>query len=289
MTPDRQCFLHTLFWTLFLSTTAANARIVNTQDTLFSISEDGLHLHSDISTDWLTGTAEVLQFSGALGSEWLREPHLVFLSASGTLAQKDNERFINKYFGHLRYRYAIWKMIMLEAFVQGEYNEFRRLLVRMPCGIGPRIRYDIGEKRLFQIALGTSYMFELVYLSKDRDEDGVEYEDSLSHEYNHRWNNYLAVKLNVDFLSLGATVYVQPLFADFDNYMILLESSLTFTVTENLSVAFSYILFHDSAPPQGVINRDTALKALLKMTFGPWFSKVPKGPPSNADDGASGG
>lgn len=262
---------HLLLCLLIMFCSAANARIINTQDTQFSIQENGLYLNSDFALNQTTGTADVLQFSGALGSQWLREPHLAFFAASGTFAKKDDERFINKYLGHLRYRYRIWKMVMAEVFAQAEYNEFRRILARVPCGIGPRIQYSVGEEQLFQVALGSSYMFEMVHLSKDKDENGVVYPDSLHTEYNHRWNNYLAFKLNLDFMSMGATLYAQPLFKDFSDWMLLLESDVSFTVTEQLSISLAYTLFHDRNPPEAVMNRDSSLKAILKVTLGPWF------------------
>ena len=251
----------------------AHARIVNTQDKLFSITRDGLYLDGDLSLARNTGTAEVLHFAGALGTQWLREPHLVYFSASGTLAIKDNERFINSYYGHLRYRYRIWKMIMAEVFVQGEYNEFRRILARTPCGLGPRIEHTFGEKAYFQLAFGTSYMFEFVHLSGGTDENDVRYADSLATEYNHRWNNYLAFKVNVAFVSLGATVYAQPRFDDFSDITVLLESAVTFKVTDSFSIALTYNLFHDTRPPEGIVKQDTALNAVLKLSFGPLLKK----------------
>lgn len=251
---------------------AVEARIVNTQDKLFSISRDGLYVDTDLSFTRTTGTAEVLQFSGGLGTQWLREPHLLYFSASGTLAMKDDERFINSYFGHLRYRIRIWKMTMAEAFVQGEYNEFRRILTRTPCGIGPRIEHAFGENSLFQLAFGTSYMFEFVYLSKGTDEHDVPYTDSLATEHNHRWNNYLAFKVNLDFMSIGATIYAQPLLEDFSDITLLLESDVTFKVTDSFRIGLSYTLFHDTRPPEGVVRQDTALNAVLKLSFGPLVS-----------------
>ena len=259
---------------LLLCSVPASARITNAQDKMFSIQKDGLYLHSDLLINWTTGTAEVLQFGGALGSEWLKEPHLLFLNASGTFAQKDDERFINQYYGHLRYRFRIWRMIMAEMFIQGEYNEFRRLFVRMPLGAGPRLQYEIGENCRVQVAFGTSYMFELVHLSEDSDADGVRYADSLAYEHNHRWNNYLAFKVNLPILSLGATAYIQPKFNDFGDWMLLVESNLSFKVTDRLSVAFTYTLFQDSAPPQGVIKRDTALNAQITLAIGPLLPRT---------------
>ena len=252
---------------------AAEARIVNTQDKLFSITEDGLYLDADLSLSRTTGTAEVLQFAGALGTQWLREPHLLYFSASGTLAEKDDERFINHYYGHLRYRYRIWEMVMAEVFTQGEYNEFRRILARTPCGIGPRIEHTFGEKSVFQLAFGTSYMFEFVHLSEGTDTNDEPYSDNLATEYNHRWNNYLAFKVNISFMSLGATIYAQPRFDDFSDVTLLLESAVTFEVTDAFSVALSYTLFHDTRPPEGIVHQDTALNAVLKLTFGPLLRK----------------
>ena len=267
---------------------SATGRIVNTQDKLFAIHDNGLYLDTELALNWLTGTAEVLQFTGAVGSHWLMEPHLFFLAASGTFARKDDERFINKYFIHGRYRYRIWKFAMMELFVQGEYNEFRRIRARMPCGVGPRIQQSVGEHAMFQFAFGSSYMFEWVNLSKDRDEAGVLYGDSLSAEYNHRWNNYISFKLDFAVMSLCATVYVQPRFDDFGDWMMLIESDLSFKVTEKLAVSFAYTLFHDSRPPEGVINRDTSLTAVLKIALGPWFSRTAPEKPTQTVDALSG-
>jgi hypothetical protein len=116
-------------------------------------------------------------------------------------------------------------------------------------------------------------MYEFVKLSEGENDDGEIYSDSLTLEHNHRWNNYLTVKVNLSYLSLGATIYAQPRFDDFGDFMILLESNITFKVTDKLSVGFSYTLFRDSTPPKGVVKQDTALQALLKLDLGPWFTK----------------
>ena len=270
----------TVLGMIVLFSTWGHTRIANTQDTLFSIQKDGLYLHSDLSLDWITGTAEVIQFSGSQGSQFLLEPHILFLTASGTFAKKDDDRYLNQYFGHLRYRYRIWKMIMAELFAQGEYNEFRRILVRLPLGVGPRIQRDFGTGRLLQLAFGTSYMFELVHLSEDSDAQGNRYDDSLEYEHNHRWNNYLAFKVNAGFVSLGATVYMQPELTDFNDWMLLVESELSFKITDYLALSITYTLFRDSKPPQGVINQDTALKTVLKFSFGPWLPQEARTDPA---------
>ena len=249
---------------------SVDARITNAQSTLFDVTDDGLYLNSELAYSRSTGTADVTQLSFAEGTHWLGEPHLFFFSASGAYANKDGERYTNRYYAHLRYRYRIWKMIMAEGFVQGEYNEFRRILTRLPVGAGPRIEQTIGNDRLFQFALGSSYMFEFVRLSEDYNDDGVPYADSHHVERNHRWNNYLAVKLNLPVMSIGSTLYVQPKFTDFADYSLLWESDVTFNITDHLSISLDYVAFHDSRPPISVVKGDSEFKTLLTMQLGPF-------------------
>ena len=258
---------------LLLLSVSSEARITNAQSRLLDIREDGLSLNSEIAYSWVAGSSEIMQFSFGGGPHWLREPHLFFLSVSGAYAQKDSERFVNRYYGHLRYRYRIWKPMMAEAFVQGEYNEFRRILTRLPVGAGPRIEHAVGDEALFLMALGSSYMFEMVYLSEDFNEAGVRYGDSHNHEYNHRWNNYVALKLKLPVFSVGSTIYMQPRFNDFADYLLLWQSDVTFKITDGFSISIDYSLFRDSRPPVSVVKQDTELKTVLNVTLGPWFAK----------------
>ena len=263
---------------LVLQPIFAEARVTNAQSTLFGIKDNGLYLNSELAYSWTTGTADVMQLSFGGGPHWLREPHLIFFSASGAYAEKDGERFVNRYYGHFRYRYRVWKPLMAEAFIQGEYNEFRRILTRLPVGAGPRIEYAAGKDRLFQMAFGSSYMFEMVYLSEDFDDAGVRYGDSLNHEYNHRWNNYLSMKLTLPVVSIGSTIYMQPRFDAFADYTVLWESDVTFKIAEGFAISFDYIMFHDSRPPDSVLKGDSELKTVLNVTLGPWLA--PKNVPA---------
>lgn len=234
----------------------AGARIVNVQSAASRKADEGLSAELAGAILWATGNTNVTQASAMLDVLYLDGPHRIFFSGRATRGIEDGKTFVNNLFEHLRYRYALTRLLSGEAFVQHEYDQFRRLKFRALFGIGPRIEFVFSED--WELALGSAWMLELERLS----DDGAP--DAGRKENNHRWSNYLAAGGEfTEGIAFTQTFYAQPRFDDFSDFRLLNETATVLDVKTWLAVKISFTAAYDSRPPAEVERLDTSLTTSL--------------------------
>lgn len=133
---------------------AAAGRIVNVQSAASREAKEGLSGELSGLLNWTSGNTEVTQVSAGLAPLYLDGLHRLFLSAKATYGLDQGSAYINNTFKHLRYRYRLGPWLSPETFVQHEYDEFRRLSVRMLYGVGPRFEVPMPEG--LELAFGSA-------------------------------------------------------------------------------------------------------------------------------------
>ncbi len=243
---------------------SAHAQIVNVQDLFISQTEEGLNLGAVGKTELKSGNTDFQYYNLALVGRYLSGRHTLLGTGNLEYAEKSQDKFTNRHFEHLRYRFEALPPAGVEAFVQHEFNEFRRMNLRLLLGVGPT--WKALSTRRFHLFVGSVYMFEY-------DELGTgEYDDSGALWKTHRWNNYLTFQWNVrEGVKILTTVYYQPAFTDFSNYNLLLSANLSVVVNDWLSVVITYNYSRQSVPPQGVNPYDSVLVAGLAIKAGPFL------------------
>jgi len=228
----------------------AEARIVNVQSAASRKAEEGLTTEVGGSLLWSTGNTDEAQVSAALDVLYLTGPHRIFFTARGRRGVQEGQTFANTVFEHLRYRRGLSGRLFGEAFLQHEYDEFRRLQFRALFGLGPRLEFVVSEG--WEFALGSAAMLELERLSNDGAVDAGRRERNL------RWSNYLAVGGEPsEGIALLHTMYVQPRFDDFSDLRLLSESAAVLDVKRWLAVKLAFTAAYDSRPPADVERLDT--------------------------------
>lgn len=151
--------------------------------------------------------------------------------------------------------------IGMTVFVQHQFNEFQRLLVRSLWGT--RIMLPIVSREAFALHLGTGYMLEynriLVSPGASDSPETIE----------HRWSNFLQVKTNTFGGRLLAqnTTYVQPRWDKLGDVRFLDEIELLVKVNQVLGVGATLSVLYDSAPPTGVKTTDTRIASTVTVSF----------------------
>jgi len=257
-------FLSLSFFVLTWLPATANAQIVNVQDLFISRTEEGLNLGAVGKTEIKSGNTDYQYYNLALVGRYLNGRHTLVGTGNLEYAEKGQEKFTNRHFEHLRYRFEALPPAGVEAFVQHEFNEFRRINLRLLLGAGPT--WKALSSARFYLFIGSVYMFEYNELGAG------EYDDSGDVWKTHRWNNYLTFQWNlrkgVKFLT---TVYYQPAFTDFSNYNLLWNANLSVAINDWLSVVITYNYSRQNVPPQGVNPYDSVLVAGLAVKAGPFF------------------
>jgi putative salt-induced outer membrane protein YdiY len=167
----------------------------------------------------------------------------------------------NKLFFHARHIRQISERTAYEGFIQAERNKFARLSFRGLIGGGARLTLSekAGVKSL-HLGLGGFYSRETLESRAGATDNGSQDIWRIN-----SYVNYLH-HLN-DQVSLLSTTYYQPAAADFSDYRLLEEASLSVKMSDALALNLSLDLAHDSKPPQGVKKTDTTYSTGIEYSF----------------------
>ena len=199
-----------------------------------------------------TNGSEVFQISDGLSAQLkskdLKKIYLLLGNYSFVRASEQNVN--NTWFLHFRFNYKITDLWRFETFVQSQYNELLDINSRNLFGIGARLK--LVSKEHVKLYFGNAYMYE--------------HEKSESFNVNannHRNSSYLSfnAKLpmnpnatdkkdikNIYFLN---TIYYQPLYEDFSNFIISELFRVEVPMTNYLSMTTQFTYYYDSLTPSG--------------------------------------
>jgi hypothetical protein len=149
---------------------------------------------------------------------------------------------VNKGFGHLRMTKMISSKLFFEVFTQFGFNDFLLMKDRKLAGSG--LRYKMVSNDRMNTFLGIGLMQENEIYDKVN-----EPEKKLLRSTNYlRWNINIA-----ENTELYNTVYYQFSSSDINDYRLLYDGSIDFSVNENLSffIELNYRYDNDSHGDMG--------------------------------------
>jgi len=228
-------------------------------------------LRGDTSAQGLSGSLN-LSFSGAEGNTkkfatttgihllWRRPQSSTLMIASHDYGSSNGIRDTNKTFIHIREVIPRDDSLAYEGFVQGERNEFTRMLLRTLVGGGVRLRLHESDSSDARLGIGAFY-------STEKLEDDPLYSDNGT-ERLWRGNLYLAAEYHASAtVKLESTSYYQPALDDTGDYRLLEQASARFTINDHLALRLSLDVAHDSRPPQSVDKTDVNYRSGLEYSF----------------------
>ena len=232
---------------LLFSTTAYAG--INVEQRRADTEHEGVFGDVVLSGNLAYGNANVLALTGGGLVGWRNNKNVVFGLASASFGSDLNDnRFMNKQMGHLRYNRRLVRWLWWEVFTQAEHDQFLLLKLRALGGTGPRFHLLDAKvsKTTVDIFYGTSYMPE--YESLD-DRVLINPPPSQANTFVHRWNNYLTVVINpTESVKLQSTIYYQPQFAKFLDFRVMNDNSLSIELTDRLELDLMASLRYDSLP-----------------------------------------
>ena len=218
-----------------------NAQLVNIETKRIQSDSTQFVLNADFGFDHSNNDGvTVNQIEAALTtqirSKDLKKTYL--LLGNYNLVDADEGNLQNSWFLHGRFNYSIDKLIKLETFLQGQYNQL--LVVRQRNLIGAGLRFNWINRKNFTGHLGNSYIYEM------------EYNDTLrSTSYNHRNSTYISFSYTSksrNFI-LTNTFYYQPLYSNVDDYRLLEQFRFDFPLNKWLKFFVMYDYYFDSETP----------------------------------------
>lgn len=241
---------------LMLINSVSFAQIVNIENKRLSSKKEGFSGSVDVHLNYTLNTKALFQVGNRIKLAHLKKRHYTLLLLDNDLVKSEEESFINKGFGHLRYNYTLKDSgrIVYEAYGQGQFNKVQRIDSRLLLGTG--FRFMLINQKNYQLNLGTGFMGEYEALT-----DGATSQDILSANY---------ISFDGQFsenIGLNTIVYFQPKLIDFGNYRISNETSLRFRVNKYLSLKVVYTLTDDSRDIPDVRKTNYSIKNTLSFNF----------------------
>ncbi|RKH42228.1 DUF481 domain-containing protein [Corallococcus sicarius] len=245
---------------LLLHAGSAAAQIVNVQALFDEKAEPGPAASIELGGDWRTGSTQLFSVRGSLVGQ-LRSERGVWLGViRGEYSFASGERIVSQVLEHVRYRRKFTERVSAEAFVQHEYNEFRRLQLRALVGAGPRV--VLFNEEATGLTFGVALMVEHERLRKDGEPDaGDRYTDP-------RVSSYLLGRVNLmENIDLVETIYFQPRVTRPSDLRVLNETLFSVTPNPRVTVGIGFNLTYDSAPPATVPALDTQVRTTVGVKF----------------------
>ncbi len=168
----------------------------------------------------------------------------------------DKNQVVNKGFSHLRMTKTISSKLFLEVFTQFGFNDFLLMKNRKLAGSG--LRYKMGSNDRMNTFLGIGLMQENeIYDLVNEPEKKL-----------LRSTNYLRWNINIaENIELYNTVYYQFSSSDINDYRLLYDGSIDFSVDENLSFFIELNYRYDNDPHGDMVKSYVQLNNGIEFTF----------------------
>lgn len=246
---------------LAIAASSAHAQIVNVQGALARTPKPGWSGGLELAADWQTGPVDIVKVGGGASALFHTGPWLALVLARGEYSEGEDVKLAEKTFEHARARRDFDERWLWEAFLQHEYDAFRRLAVRAVAGTGPAFRISTHPRAA--VVTGLAYLAELEQRSKL---DGAA--DSGDRAYRHRLSAYVTGSFALsEGVTANQTTYIQPRLDARGDLMLLSETTFSSKLGKHVALINSFVVTYDADPPETVVELTTSLKIGIAVSF----------------------
>ena len=205
------------------------------------------------------GNTDLLTTRTRFRSDYLSKNYHGFVFGSLQQERKDDSFFTNKGMVHGRIIWRSTQHLLLESFVQKQFNESILLDDRNLVGGGVRLALQPQGSK-FNVYLGIGAMGEHERIN---DKERGDITTRLV-----RSTNYINWTWQLDeHITTSATGYYQFHVRRFQDYRILFEGSITFRLTTKLAFPLRVNFRYDNEPPTSIQKHDVEIFNGLRYTF----------------------
>ena len=234
----------------------AQASIVNVLQPQVGEPEEGWAVQGRVGLGLEAGNEEKQKFSVLAGARRVWGANQTLLKGSLDRATTFGETSTDRSFVHFRHRVSLSESWVGFGFAQLEHNGFRSLKVRDLFGLG--IERSLWRTQRSEAAFATAIMSEHEVLLLDVEPLPPRLRSS----------NYFVLALDLgNGLTLGSTTFFQPRFAEFSDWRLLEDLTLTVSLGERVSWTVSCKMEMDSRPPAEVNPWDVVVKTGLGWSY----------------------
>lgn len=212
-----------------------------------------------LDLSYRSGNTDLLTLRTRFRTDYLSKSFHTFLFGSLQHGRKDDDLFTSKGIAHARLIRNLTHHVLVESFVQKQFNESILLTDRNLLGGGFRFAFSTPEARINSY-FGTGIMWEHESIN-DSDKGIIVTRIPRS-------TNYISWKAELDDrISTSATGYYQVSLEDVTDFRILFEGSISFSLSKRLTMPLSANFRFDNSPPTGIRKHDLEIFNGLSYTF----------------------
>lgn len=241
--------------------TLANAQ-VNTEAMRRTVLQEGFANALSLSIGYQSGNTDLVDVKSTFRSDYKLKRYHAFAVMSYQHGEKDQQRYENKGFVHLRGIRQTTKDLFVELFLQKEFNEFIDLSDRNLAGGGLRIRLfnepdeEINRRTTFFAGLGLMWENEKFNTAREPETNKI------------RSTNYISLNIPADDrFRVFATAYYQFDIKRLHDYRLLAEGGMAFNINSFLIFSLAVNYRYDNEPPLGVKNYDLEIENTITVSF----------------------
>ena len=206
--------------------------------------------------------AEVIELAATYRVDYFNPTGLHFFSIlnyeNGYEQEKGLEKnqVVNKGFGHLRMTKMISSKLFFEIFTQFGFNDFLLMKDRKLAGSGLRYKMVSNDRMNTFLGIGLMQENEIYDMVNEPEKKLL------------RSTNYLRWNINIaENTELYNTVYYQVSSSDINDYRLLYDGSIDFSVNENLSFFIELNYRYDNDPHGNMGKSYVQLNNGIEFTF----------------------
>ena len=206
--------------------------------------------------------AEVIELAAAYRLDYFNPTGLhvfLILNYENGYEQKkglEKNQVVNKGFGHLRMTKMISSKLFFEVFTQFGFNDFLLMKDRKLAGSGLRYKMVSNDRMNTFLGIGLMQENEIYDIVNEPEKKLL------------RSTNYLRWNINIaENTQLYNTVYYQFSFSDINDYRLLYDGSINFSVNENLSFFIELNYRYDNDPHGNMGKSYIQLNNGIEFTF----------------------
>jgi hypothetical protein len=229
------------------------AQIINIEDKRLGIEEDGWRGNIDLNFRFTQNGTSVWQINNRIGIQHKKDKNTHLILGDMNVVRSNTSDLINFGYIHYRFSHLIQKNpdIHIEGFTQSQYNTVQKIKLRSLIGGGLKIKV-LGSDTI-NLNLGWTFFYE--------------YEEVTTPEYSNVIRNSNFVSFNWKIhrsWDLKTILYYQPNIADFRDYRLSNETSISHRFNEHFSIIGNLSFLFDSKPPievpVNIFNSSLALR-----------------------------
>lgn len=243
---------------LILLTYKLNAQIVNVES--LRIQTDTIGFAGNLGGDFtLSKDVDKIFSANAYATiQYKSKRNIYLILGNYSFLKGANKKLLNKLFAHFRYDHKITDFFRMETFTQIQSNKITKIDTRFLVGAGPR--FKIPTFKNLKTYLGILFMYEYE----------KELTDPIIYHNVIRNSSYLSFTYTPnDRVKLTSTTFYQPIVNKFNDFRILNQENVTFSISKKFSVTLNWDYLYDALPVKGIPKSNYTFSTGLKYEFNP--------------------